>query len=480
MVKVSPAEPERYHLRLLLLNVKGACSYDELKTVVESDGSVKVLDMMPGEEIVYKSIDRAEDENRQRADEYLDEYLNALNPSGSDFFGRQHLRRYIWADIFAPATGLRACYLLLVGSGNRMEEIWILILVLFFATNSLDKAESSLITLIMPKMIKTELKRAGFKNSYEHEIDENVAKELGLSFATIYRWKRKLGQTTANKYAHDKQKEFLMKSYYEIKGKNPKIRDEDIAKTLKIGTIASKFCRGRECRAESVELEETPPKMFDEIFGEGWWDNGKADEWRKLTLEHNFHRQINRQNTQIGQIGPDSTDQNPPLTESDHFGQIEPNSTDQLGHIEPNSTDQLGQIKPNSTDQNPPLTESDHSVNAKNGEDQNEITSNAEDERKHKTVAKELGLSFATIYNWKRKLGQTTLKHKHSHSEQKELMNRYYEIKDKTPKLRDEEIAKMLKIGSATLIRWKRQFKRQQFYPNVVDELFVEDRGIYS
>uniref|UniRef100_A0A914HT79 Uncharacterized protein n=1 Tax=Globodera rostochiensis TaxID=31243 RepID=A0A914HT79_GLORO len=39
------------------------------------------------------------------------------------------------------------------------------------------------------------------------------------------------------------------------------------------------------------------------------------------------------------QIEPNSTDQNPPLTESDHFGQIEPNSTDQ----------------------NPPLTESDHS-----------------------------------------------------------------------------------------------------------------------
>uniref|UniRef100_A0A914H7T0 Uncharacterized protein n=1 Tax=Globodera rostochiensis TaxID=31243 RepID=A0A914H7T0_GLORO len=38
--------------------------------------------MMPGEETVYKSIDRAEDETRQRADEYLDEYLNALNPSG--------------------------------------------------------------------------------------------------------------------------------------------------------------------------------------------------------------------------------------------------------------------------------------------------------------------------------------------------------------------------------------------------------------
>ncbi|KAI3418157.1 hypothetical protein GPALN_010373 [Globodera pallida] len=42
MVKVSPADPERYHLRLLLLHVKGACSYDELKTIRNLDGSVKV------------------------------------------------------------------------------------------------------------------------------------------------------------------------------------------------------------------------------------------------------------------------------------------------------------------------------------------------------------------------------------------------------------------------------------------------------
>uniref|UniRef100_A0A914HP08 Uncharacterized protein n=1 Tax=Globodera rostochiensis TaxID=31243 RepID=A0A914HP08_GLORO len=133
-------------------------------------------------------------------------------------------------------------------------------------------------------------------------------------------------------------------------------------------------------KAECVQLEETPLNPIDEIFGEGWWDNDKAEEWHKLTLEQNSLHQIYRQNTQIGQIEPNSTDQ---------LGQIEPNSTDQLGQIEPNSTDQLGQIGPNSTDQNPPLTESDHS-------------DNAEDERK------QLGISFVTIYKWKSELGQST------------------------------------------------------------------------
>uniref|UniRef100_A0A914H8Q0 Uncharacterized protein n=1 Tax=Globodera rostochiensis TaxID=31243 RepID=A0A914H8Q0_GLORO len=134
-------------------------------------------------------------------------------------------------------------------------------------------------------------------------------------------------------------------------------------------------------KAESVQL-------FDEIFGEGWWDNDKADEWDKLTLEQNFHHQIDRQNTQIGQ----STDQNPPLTESDHSGQIEPNSTDQNPPL--TESDHSGQIEPNSTDQNPPLTESDHSDNAKNGEEQNEISSN--EKRGNVNLAKPHQMNTAT------------------------------------------------------------------------------------
>uniref|UniRef100_A0A914HR64 Uncharacterized protein n=1 Tax=Globodera rostochiensis TaxID=31243 RepID=A0A914HR64_GLORO len=157
-------------------------------------------------------------------------------------------------------------------------------------------------------------------------------------------------------------------------------------------------------KAESVKLEL---KTFDEIFGEGWWDKGEA-EYLKTPAPTNFgqnvHHQIDRQNTQIGQI-------------------------------EPNSTDQLGQIEPNSTDQN------------------------------HKTVAKELGLNYVTISNWKSELGQTA-SNKSPHSEQKKLMERYYKIKDKNSKIRDEEIAKMLKIGSATLYRWKKQF-----HPNSVDSV---------
>uniref|UniRef100_A0A914HRG9 Transposase n=1 Tax=Globodera rostochiensis TaxID=31243 RepID=A0A914HRG9_GLORO len=213
-------------------------------------------------------------------------------------------------------------------------------------------------------------------------------------------------------------------------------------------------------KAESVQL-------FDEIFGEGWWDNDKAKEWDKLTLEQNALHQIDRQNTQIGQIEPNSTDQNPPLTESDHSRQIEPNSTDQNPPLTESDHHSV-QIEANSTDQNPAHTESDQTDNAKNGKEQSEImkkiTSNkklAEEEGKHKTVAKELGLSFVTIYNWKRELGQSKPNHIYGHTEQKELMKRYYEIKYQMPKISDDEIAKkMLKIGSATLKGWKRQFKR--------------------
>uniref|UniRef100_A0A914HSE2 Transposase n=1 Tax=Globodera rostochiensis TaxID=31243 RepID=A0A914HSE2_GLORO len=95
----------------------------------------------------------------------------------------------------------------------------------------------------------------------------------------------------------------------------------------------------------------------------------------------------------------------------------------------------------------------------------------------NKTVAKELGLCFKTIYKWKRKLGQTKPKHKYSDSEQMELMKQYYEIKNQNPRIKDKDIAKMLKIGTRTLCNWKNQFKRQQIYQNSVDGHSVEENA---
>uniref|UniRef100_A0A914HRE9 Transposase n=1 Tax=Globodera rostochiensis TaxID=31243 RepID=A0A914HRE9_GLORO len=183
-------------------------------------------------------------------------------------------------------------------------------------------------------------------------------------------------------------------------------------------------------KAECVKLEL---KTFDEIFGEGWWDKDEAEDLKTpapTNFGQNVHHQIDRQNTQIGQN-------------------------------EPNSTDQFGQIEPNSTDQNPPLTESDHSVPIEHNI--------AEDEQK------QMGLSFGTIYNWKSELGQTEPNHKYAHSEQKEFVKRYYQIKDQNPKMSVGDIAKMLKIGISTLYKWKKQ--QQQFHPNSVDGHSVEENA---
>uniref|UniRef100_A0A914HS63 Transposase n=1 Tax=Globodera rostochiensis TaxID=31243 RepID=A0A914HS63_GLORO len=65
---------------------------------------------------------------------------------------------------------------------------------------------------------------------------------------------------------------------------------------------------------------------------------------------------------------------------------------------------------------------------------------------------------------------------KYPYSEQTEFMKRYYEIKDQNPKINDGEIAKTLKIGGSTLVRWKRQF-RQQLQPNSVDGHSVEENA---
>uniref|UniRef100_A0A914H9C8 Uncharacterized protein n=1 Tax=Globodera rostochiensis TaxID=31243 RepID=A0A914H9C8_GLORO len=136
-------------------------------------------------------------------------------------------------------------------------------------------------------------------------------------------------------------------------------------------------------KAESVQLEELPLQTFDELFVDEWWDKDEAEDLKtpaSTNFGQNVHHQIDRQNAQIGQIEPNSTDQ---------LGQIEPNSTDQLGQIESNSTDQLGQIESNSTDQlrqiEPNSTDQLRQIESNSTERIKKITANennAEEKRK--------------------------------------------------------------------------------------------------
>uniref|UniRef100_A0A914HRW0 Uncharacterized protein n=1 Tax=Globodera rostochiensis TaxID=31243 RepID=A0A914HRW0_GLORO len=88
------------------------------------------------------------------------------------------------------------------------------------------------------------------------------------------------------------------------------------------------------------------------------------------------------------------------------------------------------------------LFESDHFDKAKNVED-----NIAEDERKRKIIDK-----FHAIKDEFKQKGKFPVKE-------------WNQIEDKNPKISDLDIAKILKIGSATLIRWKKQF-----HPNPVEE----------
>ncbi|KAI3407625.1 hypothetical protein GPALN_015063 [Globodera pallida] len=49
-------------------------------------------------------------------------------------------------------------------------------------------------------------------------------------------------------------------------------------------------------------------------------------------------------------------------------------------------------------------------------------------------------------------------------------MKRYYKIKGKAPKISDKGIAKMLNIGSATLVNWKKQFHSNSVNGHSVEE----------
>uniref|UniRef100_A0A914H9J1 Uncharacterized protein n=1 Tax=Globodera rostochiensis TaxID=31243 RepID=A0A914H9J1_GLORO len=67
-------------------------------------------------------------------------------------------------------------------------------------------------------------------------------------------------------------------------------------------------------KAESVqleELEELTLQTFDELFVDKWWDKDEAEDLKTpapTNFGRNVHHQIDRQNTQIGQIDPNSTD----------------------------------------------------------------------------------------------------------------------------------------------------------------------------
>uniref|UniRef100_A0A914HQ91 Uncharacterized protein n=1 Tax=Globodera rostochiensis TaxID=31243 RepID=A0A914HQ91_GLORO len=250
-------------------------------------------------------------------------------------------------------------------------------------------------------------------------------------------------------------------------------------------------------KAEAVKLEL---KTFDEIFGEGWWDKGEAEDLKTPapTFGQNVHHQIDRQNTQIGQIETNSTDQNPPLTESNQSGQNEPNiaENERKRKIVAKFHALKDEFKQKGKYPTKERTQIEQKIAKHLKVSRTKIYKwkkefglsrkfNEKEERKHlveqfdqmkaelirdgfknsyhheidETVAKELNLNFTTIYAWKSELGQTTPKHKYSDSEQIELMKRYYELKDQNPKIRDEDIAKMLKIGKVTLFRWKKQFK---------------------
>ncbi|KAI3411791.1 hypothetical protein GPALN_001856, partial [Globodera pallida] len=247
----------------------------------------------------------------------------------------------------------------------------------------------------------------------------------------------------------------------------------------------------------------------DEIFGEGWWDKGEAEDLKTpapTNFGQNVHHQIDRQNTQIGQIEPNSTDQNPPLTESDHaknerkckiiaeFHAIKEELKQKskfpwkariqieekiAKHLKVSRSKIYKWKKEFGISQRNPKNERQNLIK-KFDQRKTELTragfKNSYKKEIDQTVAKELGLSFTTIYRWKSKLGHTKTNHKHSHSEQKKLMKRYYEIKVKNPEFRDEDIAKMLKIGRDTLRRWKKQFNQQQLHPNSVDS--VEENAV--
>uniref|UniRef100_A0A914HNJ5 Secreted protein n=1 Tax=Globodera rostochiensis TaxID=31243 RepID=A0A914HNJ5_GLORO len=124
--------------------------------------------------------------------------------------------------------------------------------------------------------------------------------------------------------------------------------------------LVSFFATNSIDKTEFVQLEELDDlslQTFDELFVEEWWDKDEAEDLKMpapTNFGQNVHHQIDRQNTQIGQIEPNPTDQNPPLTESDHSDNA--NSSENITEDE-RKRGKVNLAKPNQTKNTPTANE---------------------------------------------------------------------------------------------------------------------------
>uniref|UniRef100_A0A914HIS6 Transposase n=1 Tax=Globodera rostochiensis TaxID=31243 RepID=A0A914HIS6_GLORO len=75
----------------------------------------------------------------------------------------------------------------------------------------------------------------------QHGEKIKIIKDLGISRDKFYRWQKEFGLPVNSKIIYsDKEKKRLMKIYYKIKQRNPKISDLAITNFLNIGSATLK------------------------------------------------------------------------------------------------------------------------------------------------------------------------------------------------------------------------------------------------
>uniref|UniRef100_A0A914H114 Uncharacterized protein n=1 Tax=Globodera rostochiensis TaxID=31243 RepID=A0A914H114_GLORO len=164
-----------------------------------------------------------------------------------------------------------------------MEKFWILILVSFFATNLIEKAES------------VELEELPLQTFDELFVDEWWDKDEAEDLRT---------PAPTN---------FGQNDHHQIDRQNTQIEQIETNSTDQNLPLTESDHSGQ---IGPNSTDQNPPLTVSDHTGQ--IEPNSTDQNPPL-----------KESDHSGQIGPNSTDQNPPLTVSDHSGQIEPNSTDQ-------------------------------------------------------------------------------------------------------------------------------------------------------
>uniref|UniRef100_A0A914I2F3 Transposase n=1 Tax=Globodera rostochiensis TaxID=31243 RepID=A0A914I2F3_GLORO len=257
-------------------------------------------------------------------------------------------------------------------------------------------------------------------NQTLEQIENAIARKLGTTRVTVYKWKRDLGMSAPTPPAYSqKQKRKIVDNFTKLKSK---IRSQFPSFSFKeIENAASK---------KFNVCAKTINRWKKKIDPSSVLENKHYSAAHKMELMKKYH--------EIKKNDPNSKETDiavqlkiPPRTLSTWKKELD-----------------LVQKQNYSNKEKMELIQKFEKMKSKQSQSSSKMS---------EQIAKELGVSYFTICRWKRQLD---LKRKptYTESDKMKLMEKYFKIKRRHPELSDVKISKRLNINNSNMWKWRQQF----------------------